>query len=399
MNFEHCIRCTICVENCPVFKVNPEFPGPKQSGPDAQRFRLDGEKSVDEWIRLCCQCKRCEVACPYDVNPAEIILAAQLKYGKEHYRALSARLFANNYYLGRLGSMFAPLVNKMASVDIIKNIMNVFGISTYMPFPKFHVLSMNKAWRKSGKGQKKVVFFYGCFLNFNRPDIGKQIRELLVSMGIEVVMPHQVCCGLPALGNGDMETARHFALKNAGILAEYIDKGYDVIYACTSCGLTLVHDYPGILNVPNGKKIAENCYNVHEYIVKLIDEGYVDLLFNPVEKSVAYHIPCHLRAIGIGYPALKLFDRIPGLEYHVLDENCCGLAGSYGFKKKNQETSVMLGKIASAAIQALEVDAVVADCGACRMQLEALSGIPALDPSQIIHESLQSAKVKTAKKS
>ncbi|HAR49650.1 MAG TPA: hypothetical protein DCR81_06040, partial [Smithella sp.] len=28
MNYEHCIRCTICVENCPVFRVNPDFPGP-----------------------------------------------------------------------------------------------------------------------------------------------------------------------------------------------------------------------------------------------------------------------------------------------------------------------------------------------------------------------------------
>jgi len=39
-SFENCIRCTICVENCPVFKANPEYPGPKQAGPDAEDSAL-----------------------------------------------------------------------------------------------------------------------------------------------------------------------------------------------------------------------------------------------------------------------------------------------------------------------------------------------------------------------
>jgi len=67
-SFENCIRCTICVENCPVFKVNPEYPGPKQAGPDAERFRLDGIETVDKWITHCTQCKRCDFACPYGHN-------------------------------------------------------------------------------------------------------------------------------------------------------------------------------------------------------------------------------------------------------------------------------------------------------------------------------------------
>ena len=53
-----------------------------------------------------------------------------------------------------------------------------------------------------------------------------------------------------------IDVARRFAEKNARILAGYIDKGYDVVYACTSCGLTLMHDYPGILDVPEGKKVS-----------------------------------------------------------------------------------------------------------------------------------------------
>jgi glycerol-3-phosphate dehydrogenase subunit C len=389
--FEHCVRCTVCVENCPVFKVQPAFPGPKQSGPDAQRFRLDGESSVDEWVRLCCQCKRCEVSCPYGVDVADIILRAQLKYGSEHISPFAAHLFANTHYLGAFASNLAPLINKLTSMSLTKNILNILGLSSYLPLPEYHFLSLNKGRRKKGKGQKKVVFFHGCYLNYNRPDIGRGIRDLLASFGCRVVIPRQMCCGLPSLGNGDLEMARRFARKNAAVLTEYINKGYAVVYSCTSCGQTLVHDYPEILKIPEGKRIAENSYNVHEYLLNLIEEGYAQVEFGEVKKKIAYHIPCHLRALGIGYPAARIFEKIPSLSVHILDDNCCGLAGSYGFKKKNQITAVKLGEIAASAIHDLDVDSLVSDCGACRMQLGHFSSVAALDPSEILIESLQNA--------
>lgn len=68
MKYEHCIRCTICVENCPVFRVNPDFRVPSRRLLDAQRFRMEREKSVDKWVLLCSQCKRCNMACPCGVS-------------------------------------------------------------------------------------------------------------------------------------------------------------------------------------------------------------------------------------------------------------------------------------------------------------------------------------------
>jgi glycerol-3-phosphate dehydrogenase subunit C len=388
MTFEHCMRCTICVENCPVYKVEPRFPGPKQSGPDAQRFRLDGEKSVDEWVKYCCQCRRCQVSCPYGVDVAEIILNAQLKYGKEHLSPATAHLFANAYHFNKMGSALAPLANRAVSWPITKGILSLLGVSKGLDLPEFRFLNLERGRRRKGKG-RKVVFFYGCHLGYNRPDIGRKIRDLMVSAGCRVVMPRQTCCGLPALGNGDMDIARRFALKNAAILTKFIDRGFDVVYACTSCGLTLMQDYAGILHVPGGRKIAENTYNVYEYVLPLLGTMAGTGPWGRVDRSVAYHIPCHLKALGIGYPAVKIFEMIEGLTCHVLDDNCCGLAGTYGFKKRNQETSRKLGQIAASSIRDLKVDALVADCGACRMQLGHFSGLPALDPVEIITEAFE----------
>lgn len=387
MTFEHCMRCTICVENCPIYKVEPRFPGPKQSGPDAQRFRLDGEKSVDEWVKYCCQCRRCQVSCPYGVDVAEIILKAQLKYGSEHLSPATAHLFANAYHFNKLGSTLAPLANKAKAWAVTKGVLNLFGVSRELELPEFRFVNMERGRRRKGKG-RKVVFFHGCHLGFNRPDIGRKVRDLLVTMGCRVVIPAQTCCGLPALGNGDLDIAKRFAQKNAAVLTKYIDRGFDVVYACTSCGLTLMQDYAGILAVPGGRKIAENTYNVYEYLLPQVHLEAQGGTLGRLERKIAYHIPCHLRALGIGYPAAKIFEMIEGLTCHVLDDNCCGLAGTYGFKKRNQDASRRLGVIAAAPLRDLGADAVVSDCGACRMQLGHFSGLPALDPVEIITEAI-----------
>jgi glycerol-3-phosphate dehydrogenase subunit C len=119
-----------------------------------------------------------------------------------------------------------------------------------------------------------------------------------------------------------------------------------------------------------------------------MEEGYAQPKFGELPRRVAYHIPCHLRALKIGYPAAKLMALIPGLEYEILDDACCGLSGSYGFKKENESTAIQLGQRAVSLIRKTEAQDIVADCGSCRMQLGGLSGMAAYDPAEILCESL-----------
>jgi glycerol-3-phosphate dehydrogenase subunit C len=181
--------------------------------------------------------------------------------------------------------------------------------------------------------------------------------------------------------------AKYFAQKNASSLSNYIDAGYDVVYTCTSCGLCLLHDYTNIFKITQARKIAENSYDLHEYILKLMNDGYIKPDFKEVRRKIAYHIPCHLRALEIGYPAAKLMSLIPGLEHEILDDACCGLSGSYGFKDSNETTAIQLGNRAVSLIKKTGMENIVADCGSCRMQLSGLSGMPALDPAEILCES------------
>lgn len=77
--FEHCIKCTVCTTACPVSRVNPRYPGPKQAGPDGERLRLKDGALYDEALKYCINCKRCEVACPSDVKIGDIIQRARME--------------------------------------------------------------------------------------------------------------------------------------------------------------------------------------------------------------------------------------------------------------------------------------------------------------------------------
>ena len=51
-NFEQCIKCTVCTVYCPVAAVNPDYPGPKQAGPDGERLRLKKFGFYDETLNI-----------------------------------------------------------------------------------------------------------------------------------------------------------------------------------------------------------------------------------------------------------------------------------------------------------------------------------------------------------
>jgi len=73
---DNCTKCGICYSFCPVANVTNEFPGPKYTGPQSQRFRsieFLEELSPD----LCNGCGICTSVCPNEVAITDIITLAK----------------------------------------------------------------------------------------------------------------------------------------------------------------------------------------------------------------------------------------------------------------------------------------------------------------------------------
>jgi glycerol-3-phosphate dehydrogenase subunit C len=105
------------------------------------------------------------------------------------------------------------------------------------------------------------------------------------------------------------------------------------------------------------------------FIWKLLEEGR-ELKLNPLPLRIAYHTPCHMEKMGWSLYTLDLLRRLPGVELVMLESQCCGIAGTYGFKKENYQTSQSIGAPLFQQIEESGVDLVVTDCETCKWQIE-----------------------------
>jgi len=203
-----------------------------------------------------------------------------------------------------------------------------------------------------------------------------------------VVLPPQRCCGLPLIGNGDIESARPWAAYNVAQLRPYARKGIPILFTSTSCSLTVKQEYVHLLQLEGAEAVAANAYDISEFLVQCLDEGRLRTDFRPQpQQRLPYHQPCHQRAQGIGTPALRLLGLIPGLEAWNIDAGCCGASGTHGFKREKYDLSMAVGRPMAEAIEASGALRAVSDCEACRWQIEHAAHTATVHPVTLLYEA------------
>jgi len=273
----------------------------------------------------------------------------------------------------------------------------VAGIHRKRPLPRYQWLTFerwfkrhaNSSPRSRGRvgvgasSRRTVAYFYGCWVDFNERRLGQQVVAVLERNGIEVIVPRQQCCGIPAVVNSNTDLARKYGVENVRRLSA-LPAGVDIIASSTSCGLMLKHDYAHLLEIPGAEQVGSRVYDICEYLWMLHESGELDVEFQPVDTRVLYHAPCHLKSHGIGYPAMRLLRLIPGVRVEEVDEGCCGISGTYGVKVEKYDLSMKIGSRLFEAVKAAGSDSVLADCETCRMQVEHGAGSRSAHPIDIL---------------
>ena len=387
---EVCIRCATCMAVCPVARVTPLFPGPKQAGPGAQRFRSPEEPSVDKWIDLCIGCHLCDMVCSAGVNISELNLIAKAKYLDEKGRPLRDWLLTHSSLFGGLASFFSLLVNPFMRNPAVRGFLDTFlKIDQRRQIPGYELQTFRQ-WFKSHsfKSNRKVAYFYGCYTNTSEVDVAKATVQVLEANGYEVVLPSQKCCGIPMLGNGDFKDAMKMGLSNVPSLLSAVRSGLDLIFSSSSCGHMIKHEYAHLLHIPDAEEVAEHTFDLFEFLRNLQGSAKLNTRFKELSLKAAYFSPCHLKSLGIGFPAFEILQQVPGLTVDYIEADCCGMGGTFGFKKEKYEISQEIGKDLAEAIDRLKPEVVLSDCEGCRMQIRHLTGLKVLHPIQILRDAL-----------
>ncbi|MBQ7772175.1 MAG: anaerobic glycerol-3-phosphate dehydrogenase subunit C [Bacteroidales bacterium] len=404
-NFEQCIKCTVCTVYCPVVPVNPLYPGPKQAGPDGERLRLKKGLFFDDTLKYCLNCKRCEVACPSGVRIGDIIQAARIKHNTQPPK-LRDMILASTDIMGSLATTVAPVVNFTLGLQPTKVVMDgVLKVDKHRTFPKYASQTFERWFRKNVQTfqdsfKRHVSMFHGCYVNYNYPQLGKDLVSVMNALGYGVhLLEKEKCCGTALISNGMIDQAK----KNAKLNVENIRKSVNerqmpVIATSSSCTFTIRDEYPHLLGIENAD-VRDYMELATRFIYRLIDQNKVKLVFKKDYKAkVAYHTPCHMERLGWGIFSTELLKMIPGVELTILDSNCCGIAGTYGFKKENYEVSQAIGKPLFDQIGSINPDYVACDCETCKWQIEMSTGKTVKNPISVLAEALDLVATSEANK-
>lgn len=410
--------------------------------------RESGEKiTTDQLMHLVNLCTFC-AACPcLDIRAA--LMEAKIEYMDKHGLKFKIRAMEDVERIGRLGGAIPQFTNFLLRNDLARGLIeNIVGIHRDRKIPGFPdenfpewIKKRQKRIRPGAKKKKKVAYFAGCTARYLFPDVAKAVVEVFEKNGIEVYCPEQKCCGMPSLLEGDRKLTLEFARFNVERLGQVVEEGYDIVCSCPTCGYMLKNIYKTgayyapecreplkavnhIVSIPthgllsseynqsfpmhvqlyeemlrdegyfssiSPKKrimVAENTYDVGEYLRILQEKGKLDTRLGPVCSGATYYPPCHLREQRIGKPYQYLLNLIPGLSVDSIDGNyCCGNGGIMGFKQEFHHSSIKIGSRLIAKIKSMNPEVLVTDCLSCRSQFNQLTSYKVLHPIQIIKES------------
>jgi len=392
ISFDHCIKCTVCTIYCPVARETHLFPGPKQSGPDAERLRIKNPELVDPSLKYCTNCKRCEIACPSDVKIADMVQEAKWTYGKKHF-SLRNFMLSRMDLLGKLVSPFSPIVNYVMGMTLVKFFLDkILGIAQGRSFPKFKTGSFRKWFSNEAPDQtgfsEQVVYFHGCSVNSMDHDMGKDLVRILNSMDIGISVPKQKCCGVPAIANSDINRAKKNARYNIASLGKASgDENKKIIQTCSSGSYALKYEYKDFLKM-NNDPINENIEYITKFLYTKFEEGNIPEM-NPVHIRAAYHSPCHLERMGGVIYTIDLLKRIPGLDLVILHSECCGLSGTYGFKSEYFDISKDIGSELFKRIDQANPEIVITDCVTCKWQIENFTPYKVVHPITLLAQAIK----------
>ncbi len=395
---ERCHACGLCRNVCPVNTSLPQELASPRAKAAILKAIITGEldkkilrsPAIKEVLDLCINCKSCRVECPTGADVSGLCAMAKEIYVREWGIPFSQSILENMRLLGSASAELTSLADILMCTAFGRSLMEAFpGLDKRRILPRPSVPPFEKR-KLSGKGgrRRKVAYFYGCYVNFfNAEGEGAAALKVFEKNDIEVIIPRQRCCGIPSISSGNADAVKADIAYNLKYLNEAVKLGCDIVTGCPSCGLAIKEDYPRILSTPTALLVSQKTFDIHEYLWLLFNEGEMNTDFKSSQKTVVFHVPCHLKAQEIGDLQECLVELIPGILIKKIADSCCGMGGTFGLKKKNYDLSLAIGERLFDAIKEAKADYVVTSCGACKAQISQATSAKVIHPIELLAES------------
>jgi iron-sulfur cluster protein len=457
----YCIRCGACMTVCPPYQAlgGHVYGGHTYHSGIGNAWEA-GTRGLDEAAEfndLCTTCSRCQDVCPVHIDIPwmnavirdrvaaasrpqrgileERALSGLLPDAEDHGLKLRSRFFGNPLRVYQTASAWAPLSTWVAPLWPSRLLMSwLVGLDRRrrLPLPGRTRLA---DWHREQGGtvlqtrteaqaftpdldRNPLVLVADCHMDYLDVDVGKAAVTALEKLGFEVALVAGQCCGRAALSQGMLGTAREQATGLHRVLEPLAVAGLPVIGVEPSCLAALVDEHPRLINsdVPAEPGLAPSCRELLGFIDEVVQQRGAGVFLRDDESEpivAILHGHCQQKTMGWLEPAVSLLGKVPGIEVRVTTAECCGMAGSFGFKADFAAVSIELGnrlldeidslradpgRSRASGLEAESVDVgqevsprveILASGTSCRSQIGDLSQSQARHPIELIVERLR----------
>jgi len=375
--YDVCHGCRRCFNLCNAF---PRLFDLIDEGPTGE---LDGVDKARYWdvVDQCYLCDMCFMTkCPYvpphplNVDFPHLMLRAKAVKFRKEGASFRDKLLSSTDAMGKLAAIpvVAQVVNATNRLPAARALMEkVIGVHRERVLPEYASRTFRGAANvqegysvRDGKSTPgKVALYATCYVNYNEPGIGHDLVKLLAHNEIPAkLVEKEVCCGMPKLELGDLETVARHKEVNIPILAKLAREGYAILTAVPSCTLMFKQELP--LMFPDDAEVAAVAaamFDPFEYFMLRHKDGLLKTDFKVPLGKIAYHVPCHLRVQNMGNKTRDVLSLVPDTEVNMI-ERCAGHDGTWGVKKEYFEQSMKIGRPVFRHMGEAKADYVSSDC-------------------------------------
>jgi Fe-S oxidoreductase/FAD/FMN-containing dehydrogenase len=386
---------------CPTFRPSPREEASPRSKANLARALLTGalpaSAVVDEQFKqildLCVHCHMCRLECPASVDIPKLVAEAKAAYVATNGMDFHEWAATHIDYLCSLAARAPRVANWAVGNRVARWLMEkTLGVAQGRKLPRFNKRPFLKSGTQRRLAQShrnagnKVLLFVDTYANYCDDQLAKALIAVLEHNGVSVHVPdEQLESGMPMIAQGVLAPARQIAEKNVGLLVEAVRQGYTVVSTEPSAVLALKREYLHLLGDDrDAELVAENSQEACHYLWRLHQQGRLQLDFSSLDMVVGYHAPCHVKALEAGLPAVNLLGLIPGLRVRYVEKGCSGMAGMFGFQRKNYRNSLRIGLPLITELRTAGFQAGVSECSTCRVQMEQGSALPTIHPVKLL---------------
>ena len=361
---------------------------------------MNGEVIKDGWkseavfdaLDLCLACKGCKTDCPMNVDMATYKAEFLSHYYEGKRRPRHAYSMGLIYWWARLASLAPGIVNFVTQMPGLSNLAKFAGgIAQQRSIPKFASVTFKDWFRKRGVRNAdgpQVILWADTFNNYFHPEIAAAAVEVLEAAGYRVLTPAQsLCCGRPLYDFGMLDTAENLIAETLASLRPHIQAGTPIVGLEPSCVAVFRDEMPDLFpHDEDAKRLAGQFFTLSEFLEHKTPHYKAPKL----ERKAIIHGHCHHRS-ALGFDAEKKLYADMKLDHKVLDDTCCGMAGSFGFEEGKYDVSMKVGNLGvlKSVREASKDTIIIADGFSCRTQIEQGSNRRALHTAQVLKMALE----------